>query len=360
MNVVLRRDYRGAELTAHAGGSDRGDPRQFRMEGRLGFTPDHGDTDVMLFVSHGEAEPLRTGEGTIWTAPAVFVSPTIRRATPFRCRSATGCSVASLDGNLTLDADRGGAALGAAFTFLPLGFSGTNADANALFAANAGKLPMDVVDDVSGKRGYIATAAQVTSGLANVRRRLGARAEVFLDGFYLRNTGRWTGPYTERTYLLSAAAPGNPFDQAIALSFPMTALGGETDYTIQTSRWSAGAIVDLARGWKASADYTIGRTLYRRETRGLDVGILMAIGNGQPGPRGEPPLAPFGDWAAFTAALPAYVTQDKVRVDLEGPAGRLGPSVRPVVQATRRGADGHAARRGPRRSGQGHQVRHFR
>ena len=314
VNIVLRRDYRGAELTAHAGGSDRGDSRQFRVEGRLGFTPDHGDTDVMLFVSHGEADPLQTGRRNYVEGADRLRFANNPEGYALSLPIRNGVSVASLDGNLILDADRGGAALGAAFTFLPLGFSGTSADANALLVANAGKTPADIADDPSGKRGYIATRGHTTSGLANIRHRFGSKVEVYADGVYLRNTGRWVGKSRDRTFLLSADAPGNPFDQDIALSFPMSLLSDEASYSIETNRWSAGGIVELPYGWKASADYTVGRSIYRRETLGADVGILSAVASGQPGPRGEPPLVPFGDWAAVLAALPTYAfpTEDKL------------------------------------------------
>ena len=318
VNVVLRRDYRGADLTAQAGGSDRGDARQFRVEGRLGFTPDHGDTDVMLFVSHGEADPLETGRRHFVDSAGRLRFTNNPEAYAINLPIRNGVSVASLEGNLTLDPSRGGAALGATFTYLPLGFSGTSADADALFAANAGKIPTDLADDLSGKRGDIATAGHITSGLVNVRHRLGSRAELFLDGFYLKNTGRWVGTEFDSNFLLSADAPGNPFGQAIALSFPMGLIRDESSYAIETSRWSAGMIVELARGWKASADYTFGRTLYDRTAQRTSAGILMAVGSGQPGPNGEPPLSPFGDWAALVAALPAYTIPGGNKISLDG------------------------------------------
>lgn len=301
VNVVLRREYRGAELNVHAGGSDRGDSRQFRLEGRFGFTPDHGDTDVMLFVSHSEAPPLQTGRRNyVESAGRLRFSnnPDAYAATlPIR----DGVSVASLEGDLTLDPAHGGAALGAAFTYLPLGFSGTSAEADAQLVANAGKLPLDIADDVSGGRSYIATASEISSGLVNIRRRLGSRAELFLDGVYLRNTGRWIGARNERTFLLSAAAPENPFSQLIALSFPVGTFGDENTYEIDTSRWSAGIIVDLSREWKASADYTTGRSSYVRETRGTSMNISSVNSR----PQGQEPLSPLGDWAAFAAAIPS-------------------------------------------------------
>ena len=62
VNIVLKRDYRGAELHATGGLSARGDAARYGFEGRVGFTPDHGDTEVMLSASHWRNQPLLYGQ----------------------------------------------------------------------------------------------------------------------------------------------------------------------------------------------------------------------------------------------------------------------------------------------------------
>ncbi len=62
VNVILRRDYRGADLNVVAGLSDRGDAGRVRLEGRIGFTPDHGRTDVMVVLAHAASDRLRVGQ----------------------------------------------------------------------------------------------------------------------------------------------------------------------------------------------------------------------------------------------------------------------------------------------------------
>jgi outer membrane receptor protein involved in Fe transport len=318
VNIVLRRDYRGLSLTAQGGVSDRGDATQSRLEGRLGFTPDDGRTDIMFFVSHGRAGPLETGRrGYVEDAARLrFDNNPAAYAVSLPIRN--GVSVASLGGDLVLKTAQGPRALGSAFTFLPLGFEGAPAQAEAALAANAGKLPADISDDLSGKRRYIATAPSATSGLLNVRRRLGSRAELFADGVFLRDAGRWAGARSDGTFLLSSNAPGNPFAQPIALSFPIGVVNDQTAYTIETSRWTLGAFVDLPGGWKTAIDYTAGRTLYRRDAASIGAGLLTAVSTGRPGPGGEPPIAPFGSWAAVVAALPAYSTPSEQRLRLDG------------------------------------------
>jgi hypothetical protein len=174
-----------------------------------------------------------------------------------------------------------------------------------LLLANAGSLPLDLPDDLSGKRGYIATTSQATSGLLNVRHKIGSSVEIFVDGLGFRNTGRWAGAPLAPTFLLNAEAPGNPFGQAITVSFPMNVLNEETSYRLDTRRWTTGAIVDLPRGWKASADYTVARSLIQQNSSRVVTGILLAPGLVGSAP--TPSLEPFGDWAALVATLPAYV-----------------------------------------------------
>jgi len=311
VNVVLRRDYRGADLTAYGGASDRGDAGHYRLEGRLGSTPDHGDTDVMLFVAHSEAGPLRTGRRS-------YAQRALRRrfendpeAFALDLPTLNGVSVASLAGDLTLDSSFGGAALGARFTYLPLGFSGTPADAAGLLATNSGKLPLDLSDDLPGKRSLIATAPSATSAILNIRRRAGSRVELFFDGLYARNRGQWSGPSgASPSFFLGADAPGNPFGQDISLSFPVSILSSETSDSFDVTRWTTGAIVDLSRGWKASVDYTVARSRVRADARNASAGLSLAVASGAPGSNGEPAVRPFADWAEVVAAAPAYVAAD--------------------------------------------------
>ncbi|WP_447413095.1 hypothetical protein, partial [Clostridium perfringens] len=58
INLVLRRDYRGAALTVTSGVTQRGDAPQGRVDARIGFTPDHGATDVMVSFSRASSSAL--------------------------------------------------------------------------------------------------------------------------------------------------------------------------------------------------------------------------------------------------------------------------------------------------------------
>jgi outer membrane receptor protein involved in Fe transport len=302
VNLVLRRDYRGADLTVYSGVTDRGDAEEARFEARLGFTPDDGTTDVMLFVSESRAASLRVGERThLQRASArAFANDPEGYAALLPIRN--GVAIASLGGDLTLDAAYGGAALGSRYTFLPIGFAGTRAEAAAQLVANAGQLPMSLSDDLNGRRADLTMAPHITSGLLNVRRRLGSGVEVFLDGFYSRSRGHMVDAFDPGPYGLGAGRPTNPFAQDVLVSFPQGLSAREFSTRADVGRGTVGLIADLPRAWKGSADYTVTRATFRGRERSTISGLTQAVLG---------PIEVLGDWQAVLAALPAYAEEER-------------------------------------------------
>ena len=118
VDLILKRDYRGAEASLTAGITTRGDAPELRLEGRLGFTFDHGRTDVMMAFSRSVSGDLRYGDRDY-----------IDRARARRYANDPEAFLASLpvgnainvfgSDNLVLEARFGGTALGSALTALP-------------------------------------------------------------------------------------------------------------------------------------------------------------------------------------------------------------------------------------------------
>ena len=309
VNVVLRRDYRGADLTLAGGMSSRGDAEEARIEARLGFTPNHGATDIMAVVAHRRASALRVGERdyreraarrAFANDPDGYVEDLIT--------TRNGVSVVSLEGELSLDAAYGGGAIGSRYTYLPIGFTGTPAEAGALLRANAGQLPTAPSDDLAGARGHLNAAPTVTSGLLNIRHRLTPDVEVFVDGLYARNRGHFRGADDPGDISIGADRAANPFGQNIRVRFPHRTGYVDNAYVYDVGRLTGGVILDLGRGWKGAADYSIGETRLRnprREARRRTV--AWAVRDGL--------LAPFGDWSDLVAALPAYVEPETAADD---------------------------------------------
>jgi iron complex outermembrane receptor protein len=318
INVVLRRDYRGADLNVDSGVTDRGDAGQVRIETRIGFTPDHGDTDIMLVGAYSASQSLLAGQRDFTeraTQLAFRNDPTgFLALQPF----GNAINVVSRGGPLTLNPQLGGASLGSTFTFLPLHFTGTAPQAAALLAANAGKLDLALTNDNNGTQRILSSGSTVTSGIFSVRRHLGDNVELFFDGLYYLDSGNIVAGGGDSINVVPNAV-NNPFSQTVTLNFPDPAFSEAGTTTTETSRFTAGLIATLARGWRAEADYATGQS--RVDTTEAGVGpspfaFTDAIANGTAGPGALPVVNPLGSWPAFLAASTAFAGRDAVRYSL--------------------------------------------
>lgn len=326
VNVILRRDYRGAELNVASGITTRGDAGQARVEARIGFTPDHGRTDVMLMAARSINDPLLFGQRDYQQRERALEFANDPAAYVATRPTGNGVSVYSLDGGpLTLLPQFGGARLSSGFTYLPLNFIGSDAARAAALVANSGQLAPGLPNDRGGGLEYAVANPTVTSALLSVRRRLSGSAELYLDGLYFENAGR-----AELTALLMrptlAGAPGNLFAQSVFLTFPLPDQRGRADNTVRTGRLSAGFIASLPlRNWTAAGDVTLGlganqivvNTFGATQLLSVPAASLFdALASGAPSPDGHPALMPLGDWPTFLAASATYLSAERVTVPL--------------------------------------------
>jgi iron complex outermembrane receptor protein len=310
VNVVLKRDYRGADLAVSSGVSSRGDAGHARIEARIGFTPDQGRTDVMLAASYAASRTLTVGQRDYarrsleWQAqnnPAEFL---------LQQRPVNAVTVrSSLGEPLRLDAAYGGTVLNSSYSFLPLDFQGTPQEKAALLVANAGRLPTEPAQGLAGDDTSLVSTPRTYSILFSARHRIGDRIEAFIDGLDLHDEGRASVPRAPSFRAVSHAnAAGNPFANSVYFYFPVPGLADQKSVTIDVRRLTGGLIAPLPRGWQGSADYTVGRSLleYRREGMVLTSGLTNALWDGLVGVGGRAPVIPLGDFAALQSATMAY------------------------------------------------------
>ncbi len=367
VNVVLRRDYRGADFTATTGITTRGDAARARLEARIGFTPDGGDTDVMLFGSYAVSQPLLSGQRDYQLRARVMA---YANSQADYLSPSGGIGLAPLSNTLfigtttgaplTFDPQFGGASLNASVTFLPLDFPGTDADRRAALVANAGKLVLNPPTGYSGDQRSLMNNPTVISGLFNLRHRLGPDVELFLDGLYFRNDGEIRGADQPSSVFTQPDAPNNPFAQQIFFRFPNEQeTTGQVDLGLY--RLVGGLIVSLPSGWKAEAEFALGAASFRNAVDSssyLSNAFFSALSSGLPGPPASPR---FFRWATGRPSGPRWRLCRPV-------AGRLQPDQpfhRRVVTAggpsraaARRSAVRHAARRASARAYPGEQGRH--
>jgi iron complex outermembrane receptor protein len=273
VNVVLRRDYQGAELRAAYGEASGGTAHQQRYS--LSASYQLGKkTDLLVSGSWQANERLEVGDrdfvqngraAILRNSPNFFFSSALLGATP-NIRSANG---SPLFGAGTSNV-----------TFVPPGFAGGQL---APFQANAGKYNFDLADTSQGnggKRSALLAETTVTSVMATIRHEFTPTITAFVDASWSRNFAAFpsSGLFTST---VSATAPNNPFGQNVSVSFPSDGLS--FDFLSKTTqvRLAGGVIVKLPRGWNAEADYTHTRTQYNTDNYlPLTAPLLTAISNG--------------------------------------------------------------------------------
>jgi iron complex outermembrane recepter protein len=314
VNVVLRRDYRGETLNLTSGVTDRGDAAQVRLEGRIGFTPDHGATDIMLFGAYAASEPLLAGQRDLAERARALAAANDPKDFAASGQVSNAITISSINGNLTLAPQFGGASLGSPFTFLPINFVGTQAQRIATLVANGGKVTPILPEDDTGVGQYLLSNPAVASFIFSVRHRLSDNVELFADGLYFFNAGTFRGGGLDIPPIAPANSPNNPFLQNIIYRFPEPDVMDLERLTTVEDRFIVGLIATLPWGWKATADYAIGGASVGLSASGrtLPIPYGAAIATGAAGPGGLPVVSPLGNWSAFLAASAAYLQPESV------------------------------------------------
>ena len=336
INLVLRRDYRGAEVTATSGLTSRGDGAYRRWDARAGFTPDGGATDVMIAYSRIMSDGLSNGERDYAdrTRARKYAGglPSLYVELPL----SSSVNIASIGGTpLTLRAAYGGQALGSSITYLAPQDGRSPGDLGTALSSRAGGLDTGLPSGEGGTGSTLVAAQRSSMLLANLRHRFGSRLEAYLDLIRLSDKGIINYSRSSLTGTLSADDPRNPFEQDIGFVMPAPGLGTKGGTETRTTRVNAGLIVSLADEWKANLDVSLGRVrqLYAMAGRTYGLDALYAL-YGVP-LAGRPALDPFSSAADFNAALADYQVQSSFRfaqvnrmsdgaLRIAGPLARLG------------------------------------
>lgn len=314
VNLVLRRDYRGAEVAATSGLTTRGDGIYRRFDARLGFTPDDGATDVLLSYSRAVSDGLTNGdrgfaenERRLRYASGVPYSWS-------ELPDSNSANVASLDGrSLTLKPAYGGQSLGSNISYLSPQDSRSAEGLGTALSAHAGSLDLSLPDGKSGRESSLVAGQRSSMVLLNLRHKFGSGLEGYVDFIRLNNQGYVDYSPAAIYQQLSADDPRNPFDQAVEVVRSVPGIGTSGGTRTLTTRMSAGAIVELPKGWRSNLDYSIGsvrqRTAFAGTTYGLNAlyalyGVPLA---------GYPTIDPFANAADLAAAMAAYAVPTRYR-----------------------------------------------
>lgn len=253
VNIVLKRDYDGILVSAENGTTTRGDGVEHRVYGRLGWSSPSGRTNVMVSGSYAHDDGILAGERSYQQqARALRVGSVgyddIVLSNALNIRSLTGEP-------LSFNAANGGATLAGSITYLPLGAGALDAAGRATLAANAGKQDISLSQDGQGAFASLIAQTRRISVITTLRQELGASSTVFID--YLRFDDR--GYESAAGFLtgyqdIAPGAAGNPFNQAIVVSFPNGIPAGVVPEYDVSDRVSVGLIRRFAGGWTLETD----------------------------------------------------------------------------------------------------------
>ncbi len=314
VNVVLKRDYQGAALALGYGLTDRGDAVYRRVDGRIGFSPDAGRTDIMLAFSMSKTGQLKAGSRS-FALDALALNARIDPNFPVNgAPPLNALVVVQPSGRLSLSSSLGGSALRSSYTYVPLTYRGVAMDGGAALLANARTFPLTLSEDGNGTGRSLTNGARTLSIIGSLRQRSIPGLDFLLDVIAYRTTGSATQGGNTAAFL-DAGAANNPFGQTVLIYFPLPGLQTTARSSLTVLRASAGVIIRLPHSWSAVARYTFGYAENKVETTGTTLSDEYpdAIQNGLPSPTGRPALDPLGNGKAFQSALQAYLIQGQAR-----------------------------------------------
>jgi iron complex outermembrane receptor protein len=338
INIILRRDYEGVQMTATVGGTYNGGASDQRLDVTGGTHLEDGRTKISFAASYAHSDPLLLGQRDFlqrgrehllevdpnyWTTVGEGLGQVVLGATP---------NIESTDSdNLVL---KNGTSLGSPITYLPRGY--TAADGVVPLIANAGHYNFGLSPDANGAGSPLLLGSRSLSGTFAAEREFTSwlRAYISVLAFDTRTAAPTSA--VPMTLTLPSTAPNNPFRQDILVTEP--ALGEDKEQDVDSGAYSlvGGAIVKLPFRWQAILDGSISETRYWLESDygNIDAQTSLGILNGTINILQDPHVAPLPySLYQFPAQkiAPSHATGDTISLRLAGPIPFRFPGGEPIV-----------------------------
>jgi outer membrane receptor protein involved in Fe transport len=290
VNVILRRDYSGAEVTTSYENSFDASAGAVRVDFATGFTLENDRTNVLLMGSYADNDMMslddtrfheRARDRILANNPGFYFDNPMPPlgATP-NIRSADG---SPLFGPGTPN-----------FTSVPLGYTGGGG--LAPLQANAGHYNLDspgVAQNPGGARTHLLKESTTKAFAATVRRQFSDRVDAFLELAGSESESSYPTAVGLNTYTLLASAPNNPFGQAVRVTVPLVGAETLSSASNDDRRAMGGVIVKLPGRWLAEADYTWSQATLRVEEPSMVFGAIPAVMSGALDVLRDPSAYPF-------------------------------------------------------------------
>ena len=327
INIILRKDYSGAELQLTYDNSFDTDSARRRIDLSTGFSLEGGRTQVMLSGSYSDGNDLLTQDRD-------FVDPARQRAfqnapdlfAQNARLSSNRVNFASVFGSeLTL---QDGTPFGSTFGSVPVGYLGGDGGAGLL--AGAGTLDLTLPEGVTGQRQSLSAVPESQALNLTIRREMTEAIDAYLDLSATRSRSVTRRGWQGSRVLLVPGQAGNPFQEYVYAALPDPEVDTGTVTESGTQRINGGVIVDLSHGWTAGLDANWNRStnFFDQDNTFIDPDLVAAaVAAGEIDPFRDLSQSPI-DFSPYVRSSPtglqtaaAYTKDYTVRI--AGPLFRL-------------------------------------
>ncbi len=302
VNLVLDRDYRGAEVAATVGAGKKGDGGYGRFDARLGWSSENGGTAMMVRYGQRRFNGVTVRDRIEVSAP--IDGAKLKTGQSFNGTPGNGITLFGVNGPFTV----GGVSM--LKTYIPADYDGS-IPIETVLIRNAGLSAPGVAQAHQDRQ--LSTDSRSDAVLANIRQRLWSGAEAYVDYIYLASHDAYFAPYGAfSTWLTPGQGAGARFSGAspIELVAPVPHTAGVNDMRTISRRVTAGLVFDLPARWRGGVDYAVGSARLRSLTsdQGFEYRTYQIIADGV-APSGLPAPDPFGAQAKFLADLNLYAAK---------------------------------------------------
>jgi iron complex outermembrane recepter protein len=342
VNVVMRRDFTGAELGLQYENSFRNDGGNRRVDLNAGTNFLDGRTTVLFSASYSDATPIKAGDRSFYQD---YITRSGLRSVElgladFYVPMGTTANIWSDDGsNLVL---KNGTSLNSQYTSSPLGYAGLSSDGGAALAQNAGRFNSTAPDTAhfGGTQRDIAGAPIVRSVDVTVRHQLSSRIELLGEMYVSRNDSYMDNSLVYVDVFLPRTNALNPFAQAINVRAPLYTDDVANPTKTGNMRGLFGVKASLGGDWSTELDLVFDRfDLYRSESAPTNFSSAF-FANPRPDIfRDDSVDRTLSDYLGFaTDATPTHSTQQSLSLRAAGPIWNLpaGPIVLSTLAEYRR------------------------
>ncbi|MEJ1964508.1 MAG: TonB-dependent receptor [Gammaproteobacteria bacterium] len=307
VNVILRRDYTGAEVGLGYGSSFSSDASSYRADFSGGFTAGE-NTSFLLSGSYSDTDGLRADDRD-------FLERGLGRIRANNPSLLFAAANPPLGATTNLRSVNGSPLFGPGtpnYASVPAGYAGGGG--LAALQQNAGQYNLDPSPSAypAQAAGSLGLLPQTSNSALSVvaRHQFSPGIQGFLSLSASRNVARTSYATQTPVFTVAASAPNNPFGQAILVSVPTAAANGTSVSKTEAAGATGGLIFKLPSDWVGEADYTwSGGELFWRNPPIFAAGAAAGIANGSLDVLRDLDLNPL-DLSAYLQGQPGYPVSD--------------------------------------------------